>query len=214
MSDQSQRDVPDAPSRPEEAALTPIDADLELLELAHVVLERAGYVTSRVAHNGLPLLLAENADIVLSVAATVTVEAAVRAEPVASRALIDRLGSGADQSKLWDAYVALLTSQRRSAESTQVLFDVAYNLRHVRRLVRAGVATTLASVERALRPVLPLKIPQVGTALPDPLDALRDKLAGRGLNPEEVSEEIALFRAAARLPRGTGASEGGEEDGV
>lgn len=175
------------------------DVDLELLELTQIVLSAAGYWTTQVIVESTPLLLAENLDNALVVAASITMAGALRAEPVASRVLIDRIGKNTGQPKLWDGYVALLTSQIQPMEATQTVFDISYNLQHLRRIVRADVDTTLAGVQRALRPVLPLQSPQINEALIDPLEALRNNLVNRGLDAERVADQISLFRASTDL---------------
>lgn len=181
--------------------LTPRDADAELLELARDALARAGYAVEHNVEGVIPTVIAENSDNVVGLAATVTVEGALLAEPIVSKLLVQRMSGQDLNGKRWDGYVALLTSQAAPSSISSPLFGIAYNLRHVRRLVRVGVNATLAAVERALRPVLPLPMPPSADELADPLAALGARLLEQGVTREAVDEAFARFRLS--LPAGT-----------
>jgi hypothetical protein len=174
--------------------LTTRDADPELLELAREALGRAGYAVELNVDGIIPTVIAENLDNVVGLAATVTVEGALLAEPIISKLLVQRMSGRDLEGKRWDGYVALLSSQAAPASISSPLFGVAYNLRHVRRLVRVGVATTLAAVERALRPVLPLPMLPSADELTDPLATLGARLVEQGVAQEAVDEAFARFR--------------------
>jgi hypothetical protein len=175
--------------------VTAADVDDELLALAHEVLQRSTYAVAEVRDPELPVLIAENADNVLAIATTVTVDAAVLLEPLLSRLLIQRMSERDLDGKKWDGYVALLTSQAAPTATAAPLFGIAYDLRHVRRLVKVAVEPTLAAVERALRPVLPLPAPPSADELADPLAMLEARLKQRGVDSQAVERTFARFLA-------------------
>lgn len=191
-------DVEQRPA-PAHARMSAADVDDELLALAGEVLRRSEYVVGRVRDQEIPALIAENADNVLAVTATVTVDAAILAEPILSRLLVQQMGGHDLDGKRWDGYVALLTAQNARTAITGPLFGIAYNLRHVRRLVKVGVEPTLAAVERALRPVLSLPTPPSADELADPLALLRARLIQQGIDREAVESSFARFQAV-RMP--------------
>lgn len=176
-----------------------IAVDDDLLSLAGEVLTRAGYTTVP-SESGIFAILAENPDNVVSVTATITVEDTVRAEPILSKLLTARMGGKSLEGKHWDGYVVILTSQAAPGAAAEQLFGIAYNLRHVRRLVKVGVDPTLAGVQRAIRPVLPLPKPPAADELTDPLTLLRDRLLQRGLEAAAVDASIARFHPEAPPP--------------
>jgi hypothetical protein len=187
-----------------------IAVDDDLLRLAGQVLIRAGYTTIPPG-SAIPAILAENADNVVAVTATITVEDTVRAEPILSKLLTAQMGAKSLDGKRWDGYVVLLTSQAAPEATAEPLFGIAYNLRHVRRLVKVGVDSTLAGVQRAIRPVLPLPKPPAADELTDPLTLLRDRLLQRGLDAAAVDASIARFHPEAQRPEPSDAEVEDEE---
>lgn len=208
---------PDLPSASEELRTgsdetveKDIALDDDLLRLAGEVLTRAGYTTVPPG-SGTPAILAENSDNVVAVTATITVEDTVRAEPLLSKLLTAQMGSKSLDGKRWDGYVVLLTSQAAPWAVAEPLFGIAYNLRHVRRLVKVEVDPTLAGVQRAIRPVLPLPQPPSADELTDPLTLLRDRLLQRGLDAAAVDASIARFHPEAPRPEPSDADVEDEE---
>lgn len=183
--------------------MTAVDSrsDDELLELAQVVLESAGYATERSYVEGRDLLLGENADNVLALASLVTVPQLLQWEPLVSRALSERLAEADAGSKRWDAYIVLICAQQSSEELTDDLTEVTHNLRNLRRIVKVGVEPTNAGIARALRPLLPLPPPSSQSTLIDPLERMRDLLERDGLDPQRVDEALEGFQILGKAAR-------------
>lgn len=175
----------------------PAEVDIELLELAEIVLRQSGYTVERLPIDGVSCLLGEDQDNVIVLAAVVAVEDIFNVEPLLSRLLSSRLTGAGAEAKKWDGYAIVITSSRPEDSMTEPLTALTQNLNQVRRLIRVGVDTTRADVERSIRAVLPLSAVTNGAGLLDPLTALEQRLVADGLAAGEVSEAIAAFRAEA-----------------
>lgn len=171
-----------------------IGVDTQLLELTSMVLADAGYSLEELVVDDVSIVLGESPDNIVVMTATVTVRELVAAESILSRFLVQRLSEASAGGKRWDAYVAVLTRQSADVQTSDTLFGLTYNLRHVRRLLKVGVDPTLAGVARALRALLPLPRVDSMTALNDPLDALAQQLVADGIDEEIVSRSIGHFR--------------------
>lgn len=171
--------------------------DAELLDLADGVLRQAEYAVERTTVADVDCLLAENSDCVLAVAALVSVEAVVEAQASLAQALVQRVGLAPESPKRWDAYLVLLTVGNIDDIHAEPLFDLAYDLSQVRRIVRSGVRPTVADVERALRPVLPLAGVDRDLNPSDVISALQARLVADGMDKAEVESLIAEFRSTA-----------------
>lgn len=169
--------------------------DSELVELAEVVLRQAGYAVERGAVEGMPYLLAEDQDNVITATAVLSADDVQRIEPALTRALVERLSDSSLESKKWDGYVVILSSTRPDDDATGALFNLTYNLNQVRRLVRVGIEPTTASVARGLRAVLPLSQTRVDAISIDPLAALQDRLIADGLDAQQVEQALTHFRS-------------------
>ncbi len=176
-------------------ALQPVEVDAELLQLAEIVLRQSRYTVERIPIDGLPCLLGEDQDNVVVLAAVVAVEDIFNVEPPLSRLLSSRLTDAHAESKKWDGYVIVITSGRPDDSMTEALNALTQNLNELRRLVRIGVDTTRADVERSIRAVLPLSKVTDDAGLLDPLAALEQRLVADGLEAEEVAAAITAFRA-------------------
>lgn len=175
----------------------PAQVDTELLELAEIVLRQSGYTVERLPIDGVSCLLGEDQDNVIVLAAVVAIEDIFNVEPLLSRLLGSRLTGADSEAKKWDGYAIVITSARPEDSMTEALTALTQNLNQVRRLIRIGVDTTMADVERSIRAVLPLSPVTNGAGLLDPLAALERRLVADGLDAEEVSAAIATFRASA-----------------
>jgi hypothetical protein len=171
-----------------------LEPDAELLELARQVLEEAGYIVQNSDDQDLSYLIAEDIDNVVTLAATMEGSDLIAIEPTLSRYLIERLNVAPVGTKKWDGYVVLLTSATPNDETSQLLFELAYNLVTVRRIVRVRVKPTTADVTRSLRPVLPVITAISSAVLIDPMVALAERLE-ENLGKTAVSEALAVFRA-------------------
>jgi len=167
--------------------------DEELLLLVERVLVGAGYAVRVASAADVPYVLAEDRDNILAVTALLEAGMISSVEPAIASALLEHIKSADAGAKRWDAYVVLLTSARTEDEATRDLFDLAYNLIQVRRIVRIDVKPTIADVSRALRGVLPLASSAAEGVLDDPLASLAARLEG-GLGHATVSAAIESFR--------------------
>lgn len=177
------------------------ETDFELLELAVITLAAVGYETTIEGTGKSQMLFAENGLSAIAVGASTTVEGLLEMEAVLSGQLIARIETRRIPDRRRDGYVVLLTAQPAESQQSEALFGMTYNLRHVRRVVRASVEPTTAGVARALRPVLPLLSRPNTQLILDPLDSLKRRLIEDGLDPQIVARAIALFRSGAH--RGT-----------
>lgn len=169
-------------------------SDESLLELADFVLESAGYAVMRLSTSDMTASIAENDNNIVIVAALVSPEDLVEAEPVVARQLTEKLVARDVGAKKWDAYVVLLSAQRASDDQTESLANLANNLRRVRRVIRVGVEPTRAAVSRALRLLLPLPEPPTERAIADPLELMRERLLIDGVDPNVVQTALEVFR--------------------
>ena len=171
-----------------------VTSDDELLAIADTVLTLDGYFTLPASVANVPVLFAEDQDNVLVVAALITTQDVLQAEPDISKALTARLGSVDPGPKRWDGYVVLLTAQQSQDDAVEDLFHLTYNLHQIRRIVRVGVTPTIAGVERALRALLRLPEATGGGVIADPLGAMQSRLIADGLDSDVVGEAMTAFR--------------------
>ncbi len=173
----------------------PFETDIELLKLARQVLADSGYRVQDSMCDDIYYVIAEDTDNVVAVTAMLEGGDLIAVEPVLGRALIERLSDTRVGAKRWDGYVILLTSATPTSETSQGLFDLAYNLINVRRLIRVRVKPTIADVARSLRPVLPLTVAVSEAVLTDPLASLAERLR-ESLGTAAVSSAMTAFRAS------------------
>jgi hypothetical protein len=190
----------------------PSNVDTELFELAEVVLRQYGFDVDRLTTDGIPYLLAEDQDSVLVLTSVVGINDVMAVEPELTRVLAARVATASIESKRWDCYVIVITNARPDERMGAAISSVAYNLSDVRRLIRVGVDTTRADVERSLRAILPLS-GSVGEEemLYDPLAALGERLIADGLSAPDVEEAIAAFRMTLPDPADIRALDGALE---
>jgi hypothetical protein len=186
----------------------------ELLELARLVLERAGYATESIdlampqgdvdsvdGSEGARMLLAQNRFFVLLVGAAATLEQLQRLEPLASTELTRRTSSSELGAKQWDVYLVLLGSQELpdDGRTASELAAINYNTRFFRRIAQPGVRPDLESVSRALSPFLPLPTTRDPEVLEDALALLERELPAYGVTPTLAGRAIAAFRETGSL---------------
>jgi hypothetical protein len=184
--------------------------DAALLEVARIVLDRAGFVTERL---DLPvgdepsllgqrtLLLAQDRFFILAVGSASTVADLAALEPAAVQELTERAAASSLGAKQWDLYLVLLVEQAAADDgrASTELASLNYNTRGIRRLAHAGVAATLEAVERALRPFLPLPEISEAAVLEDPLTLLEAALANEGVDEQLAGRAVAAFRETGSL---------------
>jgi hypothetical protein len=104
-----------------------------------------------------------------------------------------RLVEEAPSARNWDLYLVVLVDQvPPDSERRTVMESIESDTRYARKFVHAGVTT--ADLDRALRPLLPLR-PAADFAIADPLDELRDELLAGGVDGTVVEEALRAFDA-------------------
>jgi hypothetical protein len=182
----------------------------ELVELAQVVLQNAGYETLEMrltiapaddVEAGRPLLLAQSHFFVLAVGAGSTLEAVREIEPYAVEELVRRAEESDLGAKQWDLYVVLMSSQQVSDDrgASSELVAINYNTRLVRRIAHAGVSPTIESIEAVLRSFLPLPRSRQTDVLEDALTLLEGELQQEGVDETLAGRAIASFRSTGSL---------------
>lgn len=166
-------------------------SDYQLSELAEIALKSSGFRVRTRDSSDSALLIAEDDVSIVGVAATTTIRTLVELEPALSTIISELRKATGYRPK--DAYSVLITTQQADSADSQPLFEIAYNLRHVRRIVRAGVEPTVAGVRRALRPVLQFSGDARVTLGRDPMELLRSRLLEEGIDAEFVDANIGKF---------------------
>jgi len=181
-----------------------------LLEVARIVLDRAGFVTERLdlsigdetsLLDQPTLLVAQDRFFILAVGSAPTVADLASLEPVAVQELTERAAASSLGAKQWDLYLVLLVEQPAADDGRAAteLASLNYNTRGIRRLAHAGVAATLEAVERALRPFLPLPEISEAAVLEDALTLLEQALTAEGVDEQLAGRAVAAFRETGSL---------------
>lgn len=171
-----------------------------LLTLSADVLSSAGYATDTFGVERDVLgLRAENPMFVLSVVSAPTMGDLLRLNGVVSAALAQDLSEGMGP-KRWDGYLVLLTPEALLdvGDETLHLYELSYDTRVVRRIVRTGVEPELAAIRQIFRPFLPLEHHEV-SAFTDPLESLRTELAAQGVSELFAARAVNAFRETKSL---------------
>jgi hypothetical protein len=184
--------------------------DAPLLEVARIVLDRAGFATERLdltfgdeasLLEQRTLLLAQDRFFILAVGSAATVADLGALEPAAVLELTHRAATSNLGAKQWDLYLVLLAEQSAPDDgraSTEIA-SLNYNTRSIRRLAHAGVAATVEAVERALRPFLPLPEISEAAVLEDALTLLEQALTAEGIDLQLAARAVAAFRETGSL---------------
>jgi hypothetical protein len=182
--------------------------DLASLDDIGLVLEAAGYALERAELAGLRALLAESSYALVgcveladwtdfSQHVTEAQSALGRRGRVAGEPLSAR---GADPVRGRDLYLVLhVRSKAADLVDYAALQEAEADTRHTRTLVR--VAVTPAELDRALRPLLPLRLGAVFD-LAEPLQQLHDELLELGLDERVADTAVEVFgeEEAVRVP--------------
>jgi hypothetical protein len=185
--------------------------DLASLDDIGLVLEGAGYALERAELAGLRALLAESAyalvgcvelanwtDFSAHVAEAQSALGRVAGEPISARGA-DPI-RGTDSLRGSDLYLVLhVRSKATDLADYAALQGAEADTRHTRTLVR--VAVTPAELDRALRPLLPLRLGAVFD-LAEPLQQLHDELLELGLDERVADTAVEVFceEEAVRVP--------------
>jgi hypothetical protein len=184
--------------------------DAPLLEVARIVLDRAGFATERLdlTFGGEAsllkepsLLLAQDRFFILAVGSGATVADLGALEPAAVLELTQRAATSSLGAKQWDLYLVLLAEQAApdDGRASTELASLNYNTRSIRRLAHAGVVATIEAVERALRPFLPLPEISDAAVLEDALTLLEQALTAEGVEKQLAGRAVAAFRETGSL---------------
>jgi hypothetical protein len=104
------------------------------------------------------------------------------------QAALTRVSGEAPSARTWDLYlVVLVRSPARDAGDRALVEEIEGDTRYARKFVL--VATPRGALDRAMRPLLPLR-PPTGLEIRDPLGELRDEL--RALDIADQVADVAL----------------------
>jgi hypothetical protein len=179
--------------------------EVELLEVAGVVLSRAGFRVRMepLGEEGWSWLLAEDDLFAIAVLAGESLAELRAIESEACGEILDRLGGTKGGPKRWDAYLVFLTPQRWTAVDDRERMEFAYDTRGIRRLIGAQVVAgedgdVEDPVAGVLRPFLPLADP-IGTGLADLDQALGEALVLNGIDEDRAPRYVEAFRTRGNL---------------
>lgn len=172
-------------------------SDRELLSIATLVLETAGYGISNSLWGDTEVLIARRREKVALVSSFFSVDALVAAEP----GLVDMLVALEPPRPDLDLYLAMLTSQSSTGSMAGTIYSIAYNLRSVRRIVRVGIDPTAGDVSQALRPLMSLTSIEGSEAFrEDPLRLIEAELIKNGVDAELVHSYLQRFSSMTTTP--------------
>lgn len=113
------------------------------------------------------------------------------------QAALTRLAREAPSARTWDLYlVALVLVPTGDAGHRGLAEAIEADTRYVRKFVR--VAVTRSALDRALRPLLPLR-PPTGLDIDDPLSELRDELRVLDVADDVADAAVNAFRRTATV---------------
>jgi hypothetical protein len=115
-----------------------------------------------------------------------------------AQATLTNLAAQHPSPRSWDLYV-VVSIGRSADEAEEILRErIEHDTRFARKFVLAGHVADDAAVERALRPLLPLRS-AASVHLADPLDAVRTELLGAGVDSDVVDHALTSFRASGEI---------------
>lgn len=169
-----------------------------LLSSAAEVLGAEGFDLKSLTTDNLasPMLLAENEYFILGLSAFGDAQELAAVEGAAAVGLAEAvIESG---SKRWDLYLVLLTeSESQDDAMSEVVTEILYNTRYLRRVVRWDVSAVGEFMRFALRPFLPLPPHRAaGDMVEDPLRELWERLPLHGVAHDQVRKAIAQWESA------------------
>lgn len=169
----------------------------ERLGIAADVLAEAGFNIERVeSPQGREEIVADDSYFVVAVVDVLSLPEIGEAEAGLTDDLL-RIASERDLGpRRWDLYsVILCESDVRPGDSVGILFELTYDTKYVRRIIRVGVKPTIASIREALRMFMPIRPMPMDAPLADPLADLEKALNEEGLAEDEAAHVIAAFRS-------------------
>ena len=175
-------------------------SDKAILSISKTILSEQGFQVESM-NDDIELIIAENNNFLVVVAALNTISNLILAEPVAIEAFSKRIASVTLGSKKWDTYLVMLT-QEKSAEDdgiTRDLYAINHDTSRIRRIAHTGVEPTTESVRNSLS----LFIEPVTTASTvlhtDALKELLNTLITDGVDEQLAQRAIAAFEQGASL---------------
>jgi hypothetical protein len=115
-----------------------------------------------------------------------------------AQAILTNLAAQHPSPRSWDLYLVVCV-QRTANEAQELLReDLEHDTRYARKFVLAGRPAEDAAVERALRPLLPLR-QAPSMELTDPLESVRSELLAHGADPDLVDKAMKSYRATGDI---------------
>ena len=176
----------------------------DLIAAASQVLLEGGYrqINGRFPDWGTPTSrLFEDQYSVVGIAVFETCRELLQAWPDVQAVLVDVISRhiGNQESKSWDGYLVLLTPGLAPSES-EGIEAVRYNTTRLRKLVATGDDLKLPTdVERALRPLLPLRSERTNLGQESALDLLPRLLANHNISEDVTRVLVDAFQQQSPL---------------
>jgi hypothetical protein len=111
-----------------------------------------------------------------------------------AQAELTHLSARHPSARSWDLYLVVSIAQSADEAHEIQRERVEHDTRYARKFVVAGPTTDDEALQRALRPLLPLR-PTDSVHLDDPLAAMRDQLLAGGQDAEVIERALASFRS-------------------
>ncbi len=132
--------------------------DDERLAIAADLLGEADFLIQRFDSLGHEQLYAENAYFVVAVTSVASLPEISAAEMQLTEDLLKIANERELGPRRWDLYsIVLCESDVRRGDSVGILFELTYDTKYVRRIVRVGVKPTTAALREALRMFMPIR---------------------------------------------------------
>jgi hypothetical protein len=166
------------------------------LEDVAATLDAAGYVVATQELANVEALVAETA---YALIACIEIDGWDRVEDTVFdvQAAFTRFADDAPSARNWDLYLVILIAAPASHLDQLTLAEtIQADTRYARKFVRVSV--TLEELDRALRPLLPLR-PPADLAIRDPLAELRDELASLNVADDLANVAIEGFRSTSSV---------------
>jgi hypothetical protein len=147
-----------------------------------------------------PIVLAENPYYVIAFQVfdlwNDLIKTAGRIELALSELIDKSTGTG----KTWDAYLVLVCrSEIHDVDEFNQFSDLAYNTRHTRKIIRAGLGDSVTSLDEVTRPFVSLTKARSSAKGRDPLQLLENKMIENGYDSSEIQRLIIAFKERGDL---------------
>ncbi len=166
------------------------------------ILADAGFETRswQLVPNVEPIVLAENPYYVIAFQAFDLWNDLVETAGCIELALSELIEKSTGTGKTWDAYLLLVCrSEIYRIEEFNQFSDLAYNTRHTRKIIRAGLGDSVTSLDEITRPFVSLTTARSTAKGRDPLRLLEDRMIESGYDSTEVKRLITTFKERGDL---------------